>query len=432
MQAAGLGPLAVKAFESHYSQLTSGGETALSESLIQPVNDIPSLETLDATPPASLFSKTVLIKLNGGLGTGMGLERAKTLLEVKNGLTFLDLIAKQIIHLEESSDVGAPKVLLMNSFSTSEDTAEALAKYPALGDPSQLELLQNRVPKIDAKTFEPATSSASPDLEWCPPGHGDLYVAIAESGTLDRLLAEGVRYAFISNGDNLGATLDPRLLGYFAASGKPFLMEVTRRTASDRKGGHLCADAATGGLRLRESAQCPDADTDSFQDITRHQFFNTNNLWLDLQALRDALDVNGGILPLPLIKNTKTLDPRDKQSTEVFQLETAMGAAIGCFENAGAIEVPRSRFAPVKTTSDLLALRSDAYIINESYHVLLAPERKGTPPNISLSGDYKFVDALETLTANGVPGLLNCSTLTVTGPYTFPADTVLEGDVVIP
>ena len=312
MVAAGLGPLAIKAFESHYGQLSSGGETALSESAIQPVTDIPSLESLDSTPPASLFSKTVLIKLNGGLGTGMGLERAKTLLEVKNGLTFLDLIAKQIIHLEETSDTGAPKVLLMNSFSTSEDTSEALAKYPALGDPSQLELLQNRVPKIDAKTLEPATSSTNPDLEWCPPGHGDLYVAIAESGTLDRLLAEGVRYAFISNGDNLGATLDPRLLGYFAASGKPFLMEVTRRTASDRKGGHLCADATTGGLRLRESAQCPEADTESFQDITRHQFFNTNNLWLDLQALRDALDANGGILPLPLIKNTKTLDPRDK------------------------------------------------------------------------------------------------------------------------
>ncbi len=432
MAAAGLGPLAVKAFESHYSQLSSGGKTTLSESAIQPAQDIPSLESLETRAPASLFSKTVLIKLNGGLGTGMGLERAKTLLEVKDGLTFLDLIAKQILHLQDTSDAGAPRVLLMNSFSTSQDTAKALAKYPALGNPGQIELLQNRVPKIDAKTLQPAASSTNPDLEWCPPGHGDLYVAIAESGTLDRLLAEGIRYAFISNGDNLGATLDPRLLEYFATSGKPFLMEVTRRTPSDRKGGHLCADASTGALCLRESAQCPEADIESFQDITRHQYFNTNNLWLDLQALRDALDANGGILPLPLIKNTKTLDPRDKQSTPVFQLETAMGAAIGCFQGAGAIEVPRSRFAPVKTTSDLLALRSDAYTINESYHVLLAPERQGTPPTISLSSHYKFVDSLETLTANGIPSLLHCTSLTVTQPHTFPGDTTLKGHVIAP
>lgn len=60
---------------------------------------------------------------------------------------------------------------------------------------------------------------------------------------------------------------------------------------------------------------------------------------------------------------------------QVFQLETAMGAAIECFKGAGAVAVPRYRFAPVKKCNDLLLLRSDAYVVNEHYNIVLAPER---------------------------------------------------------
>ena len=217
-----------------------------------------------------------IIKLNGGLGTGMGLQKAKSLLEVRDGLNFLDLTAKQILTLRERS--GLPlRFLLMNSFSTSDDTLEHLAKYPELGETASLEFVQSMAPKLDTTSLEPVSWPQNPSMEWCPPGHGDL-PSILSSGQLDQLLESGVCYAFVSNSDNLGATLDLDLFNYFAETNTPFLMEVTRRTEADKKGGHLAQHAVTGQLLLRESAQCSEEDKDAFQDITRHLFFNTNNV----------------------------------------------------------------------------------------------------------------------------------------------------------
>ena len=247
-----------------------------------------------------------------------------------------------------------------------------------------------------------------------------------ESGWLDRLLAEGVKYAFVSNSDNLGAILDPVILRHFADSGAPFLMEVTRRTAADRKGGHLAVRKADGRLLLREVAQCPERDLEAFQDIGRHRYFNTNSLWMRLDLLKRQLEKDSGALPLPMIRNIKTVDPRDSDSTPVVQLETAMGAAIECFEGATAIEVPRSRFAPVKTTADLLALRSDAYEVLGDGQVRLAASRQGVPPVITLSEDYKLVDGIERL---GVPSLIGCGSLNVQGPIRFDPGVVINGDV---
>lgn len=432
MRAAGLSEAAVAAFGRSYALLSANESGLIDESAIKPATDVPlSTEVATGGADNTLLEQTVLLKLNGGLGTGMGLEKAKSLLPVRKGETFLDLIVRQVLAARKRT--GAPlRFLLMNSFSTSADTLAHLARYPELGDPRALELMQNKVPKIDAATLAPVVWPSDPDLEWCPPGHGDIYPAILGSGLLRRLLDEGVRYLFVSNSDNLGATLDPALLGWFAASGKPFVMEVTARTAADRKGGHLAVRAADGRLLLRESAQCPDADLDAFQDIERHRFFNTNNLWLRLDALEAELEKNGGLLPLPVIRNTKTVDPRDKKSPAVFQLETAMGAAIECFEGAGAVVVPRTRFAPVKTTADLLALRSDAYEITDDGRAELAPARQGIPPAITLDGDhFKLVDQLDAALADGVPSLLNCRSLTVHGPVKFSSADRFEGDVVL-
>src|SRR5690606_1675625 len=134
-----------------------------------------------------------------------GLEKAKSLLTVREGLSFLDLIAKQILHLRtEAGGSGVPAFLLMNSFSTSEDTRQALSVYPGLGAPEDLEFIQNRVPKINTVDLTPLSWPGNPELEWCPPGHGDLYASLAGSGWLDRLLEKGILYAFVSNSDNLG------------------------------------------------------------------------------------------------------------------------------------------------------------------------------------------------------------------------------------
>ena len=249
-------------------------------------------------------------------------------------------------------------------------------------------LLQNKVPKI---AVEHALSDRMAGL--IPTWNGarlDTAIFIRRFSDLECLSAFSGRalYLFVSNSDNLGATMDPSLLKWFADSDMPFLMEVTTRTGADRKGGHLAKRSSDGQLLLRESAQCSDEDMGAFQDIDRHRYFNTNNLWLRLDRLAEALERNGGLLPLPVIRNQKTVDPRDKKSPKVYQLETAMGAAIECFAGAGGIVVPRTRFAPVKTTSDLLALRSDAYIITDDGRAMLAPERKGIPPEIDLDSDH--------------------------------------------
>merc|ERR1712087_939805 len=105
---------------------------------------------------------------------------------------------------------------------------------------------QNKAPKVTKEDFTPASWPADASHEWCPPGHGDLYPAMLGSGTLDKLLAAGLQYAFVSNSDNLGATMDLKILTHFVSTGAPFMMEVAVRTDADKKGGHLGTLKETG------------------------------------------------------------------------------------------------------------------------------------------------------------------------------------------
>ncbi len=435
MQSEGLSEAAIRAFRGSYAALLAGETGMIPEDIIQPAQNLPKADVLtipEANRASDLLKRTVLIKLNGGLGTSMGLEKAKSLLPVRGEDTFLDLIARQILRLRAQTGGEVPVFMLMNSFSTSADTAAHLeARFPQLGGREVWELMQNKVPKVLASTLEPAHWPSNPEQEWCPPGHGDIYACLAGSGWLERLLASGVRYAFVSNSDNLGATLDPAILAWFADSGMPFAMEVTRRTESDKKGGHLAVRLRDGRFLLRESAQCPKDDEKHFQDIERHRYFNTNNLWIDLQALKAALAANDGLIPLPPIMNKKTVDPRDANSAAVIQLETAMGAAIECFAGAGAIEVSRARFAPVKTTSDLLAVRSDAYELTEDFCLRLHPSRHGQPPHLHLDQKLcKLVDGLEKNFPH-TPSLLHCHSLLIQGPVECGEGVIFQGDAVI-
>merc|ERR1711920_51452 len=312
------------------------------------------------------------------------------------------------------------------------DTITFLSKYPKLATSNlPLEFVQNKAPKVTASDFSPASWSSHPSHEWCPPGHGDLYPALRGSGSLQMLLDKGYKYMFVSNSDNLGATMDLKLLTWFAKSKAPFAMEVAARTDADKKGGHLAISKKTGSLLLREAAQCPDEDEKEFQNVDKYKFFNTNNLWIDLSALAAAFRQYGGTLPLPVISNSKTVDPRDKKSTKVLQLETAMGSAIECFSGAQAILIPRTRFAPVKTTNDMLALMSDAYEVTEDHRVVLKPQRSGVPPNVKLDGCYKFVDQLMRLVPEGPPSLIKCDKLTVEGKVQFEAGVTFVGTVKI-
>jgi UTP--glucose-1-phosphate uridylyltransferase len=429
MRSEGLPDIAIDTFARYEDRLRAGEQGLVPESDIEPLDDVPSLAELGEGDPSAI-ERVVVLKLNGGLGTSMGMTRAKSLLPVKDGHTFLDVIARQILQLREQRDARIP-LLLMNSFATREDTLAALERYPELRvDDLPLDFLQGRVPKLLADGGGPAEWPADPSLEWAPPGHGDVFASLAATGLLSDLLERGYEYVFLSNSDNLGATLEPRVLGWLAGEGLPFVSEVVDRTESDRKGGHLARRRDDGGMVLREVAQVPDEDQAAFEDIEIHSYFNANNIWVSLRAVDEALRAGGGVLELPMIVNRKTVDPKDSSSPEVVQLETAMGAAIGAFDGAGAVHVPRERFVPVKKTSDLLVVRSDAYRLGDDWSVRLAPERDGRPPYVELDDDYyKLVGDFEERFAAGPPSLAGCTRLEVEGDVTFGRDVVVRGSV---
>ena len=432
MRSDGVADVAVKTFAHYYERLRAGDSGVLAESEIEPVESVPDAEALpeDAEGARAALARTVVIKLNGGLGTSMGMTGPKSLLEVKDGLTFLDITVHQIRRLRADTGARLPLVL-MNSFATQRASLQALVPYddlPVDGVPA--DFLQSKVPKLAADDLSPARWPDDPSLEWAPPGHGDLYPSLLSSGMLDALLEGGYRYAFVANVDNLGAVMSPRILAWFAREQMPFLMEVADRTAADRKGGHL-ARRPDGGLVLREVAQTPEADVDTFQDIARHRFFNTNTLWIDLRALAGVLAARDGVLGLPMIVNRKTVDPADAGSTPVVQLETAMGAAIDVFDGARAVRVSRERFAPVKTTDDLLALRSDAYELTGDARIALAAGRD-TAPLVQLDPKhFKLVRDFEARLPAGPPSLVQAQRLTVRGDVAFGADVVVRGAVTI-
>ncbi|MEA2309372.1 MAG: UTP--glucose-phosphate uridylyltransferase [Thermoleophilaceae bacterium] len=355
----------------------------------------------------------------------------KSLVEVKARLTFLDIAARQVLALREETGARLPLVL-MNSFYTREQSLAALDHHEGIEADVPLDFVQGRFPKIRADDLRPVSWPANPELEWAPPGHGDLYTSLVTSGMLERLLERGYEFAFVSNIDNLGAVLDARILAWFAGERLPFLMEGARRSESDRKGGHVARRRDGGGLLLREIAQTPDEDLDAFQDIERHPFFNSNTLWLNLRTLHDELDRRDGVLGLPLIVNRKSVDPADPASPAVFQLETAMGAAIAVFDGTAVLGIPRRRFAPVKTTDQLLALRSDAYALTDGAHVELVPERGDRPPIVSLDpAVYRLLGDFEARFPAGAPSLVRCDRLEVRGDVLFGAGVEVHGSVTV-
>jgi UTP--glucose-1-phosphate uridylyltransferase len=423
MREAGVADEAIATFRHYYEQVEAGESGMLPDAELEPLEDLPDLEDLpEAEAP---LDQAVILKLNGGLGTSMGMTHAKSLVEVKDGLTFLDIIARQALELRRRGDARLP-LILMNSFSTRDDTLAKLEEYPDLEADVPLDFLQNKEPKLRADDLTPVEWPDDPDLEWCPPGHGDLFTALQTSGMLEKLLGAGYRYAFMSNSDNLGAVLEPRILGWMASEGHPWVSEVVDRTEADRKGGHIARRKEDGNLVLRETAQVPEDDQESFEDTDRWCYFNANNLWVDLARLQEVLTERDGVLGLPMIVNRKTVDPSDSSSPEVIQIETAMGAAIGVFEDARAVRVPRTRFAPVKTTNDLLVLRSDAYVLHDDYRVLPAD---GLPVVDLDSAHYKLLRDFDARFPAGPPSLAECRRLTVDGDVVFGRDVVVRGSV---
>ncbi|MGB8382832.1 MAG: UTP--glucose-1-phosphate uridylyltransferase [Dermatophilaceae bacterium] len=427
----GIDARSIGAFEHYYRQLEGGARGTIPESSIEPLADLPQLtgEGFTEQQRRDALARTVVIKLNGGLGTSMGLEGPKSALRVRGELTFLDVIARQLLALRSRYAVSLP-LLLMNSFRTREESLAILAAYPDLAvEGLPLDFLQGAEPKLTADGFEPVDWPADPELEWCPPGHGDVYLSLLSTGLLDALRERGIRYAFLSNSDNLGATCTADIAAWLVANEVPYLAEVCERTVNDRKGGHLARRRSDGRLVLRDIAMVEPGEEQLFGDIGRHTTFASNNIWVDLDVLARHLDERDGVLGLPIIVNRKTVDPSDKTSTKVIQIETAMGTAIETFEGSQAMLVPRSRFRPVKTTNELLLIRSDRYDLDAASQVVQttdAPE-----PFVDLDGHFTLVPDFEARFPAGVPSVRGCTSLRVRGEVTFGAHVVCVGDVLV-
>jgi UTP--glucose-1-phosphate uridylyltransferase len=427
-EAGGVRAAELAALRRRLSQLSEQRAGFLPGEVLEPLPDLPRLDELPEPPAGQardVLDQLAVVKLNGGLGTSMGLSGPKSLLAVKPGMRFLDVLATQVLALRERHGARLPLVL-MNSVITRDPSLNYLSRYDGLRVPGvPLDFLQGREPKIRAADLQPVQWPADPELEWCPPGHGDIYTALAASGTLAALLGAGLRYAFVSNSDNLGALADARFAAWLAAEQVPFALEAVHGTLADRKGGHLAR--YQGRVVLRETAQVPDGDT-SFADVERWRWYNTNNIWIDLRALKDLQAADPAAPALPLIVNRETVDPREPASIPVIQLEWAMGAAIGSIPGAGAVHVPRSRFVPVKTTDDLLVVRSDAYELTSDGQ--MRPNFDGPGPIVTLDKDfYKLLPDFEQRFPAWVPSLRRCRRFEVEGDVTFGAGVVVVGDV---
>lgn len=367
------------------------------------------------------LSKLAVLKLNGGLGTTMGCVGPKSAIEVREGMSFLDLTVRQIEYLNNANDVSVPLVL-MNSFNTDVETKKIIQKYA--GHKLQIFTFnQSRFPRIQKDSLTPLPSRFDDSNDsWYPPGHGDLFEALANSGTLDVLLNQGKEYLFVSNIDNLGATVDIDILSHMHNTKAEFIMEVTNKTKADIKGGTIID--YDGRVRLLEVAQVPPPCIDDFKSIRKFKIFNTNNLWVSLNAIRRVVDNNE--LSMEIIVNNKTLDNGEK----VIQLETAVGAAIKHFQGAHGINVPRSRFLPVKSTSDLFLITSDLYKL-EHGDLTVNPQRQFlTVPIVKLGSHFKkvqnFLNRFKT-----IPHILELDHLTVTGDVYFGSNVTLQGTVII-
>ncbi|MBI5016746.1 MAG: UTP--glucose-1-phosphate uridylyltransferase [Deltaproteobacteria bacterium] len=428
---AGVGRPAAQAFARMYRSYRSGttGRTPWDEVQAVGTADLQGLAQLEARGLDAVgrrhLCETAWIVLNGGLGTSMRMDRAKSLVTVKGGATFLDLLARHVLERRAAWGCDVP-VLFMDSFATHEDTLRALAPYPLAvpgrdGAPLPLDFVQHRFPRILERDGLPLGSAEGRE-DWAPPGHGDLYLSLRVSGLLEALLERGTRWAFLSNVDNLSASLDPAILGLLASERYEFLMEVTPKTSADRKGGTLVHRRRR--LDLLELAQVPEDHQEEFQDPERFPVFNTNNLWIDLRALEARSGGDG--LELPLIVNRKTV-----RSERVIQLETAMGAAIGTFERVAGVLVPRGRFAPVKTTDDLLVRRSDAYVPGDRAPLVPNPARDPSlgPPLVQL--DPTFFGSVPDLDLRipDPPSLVDATSLAVVGDVRFGRGVVVKGAV---
>ncbi|KAL1953933.1 hypothetical protein VTO42DRAFT_2011 [Malbranchea cinnamomea] len=382
--------------------------------------------SLEREASVDFLKKLAVLKLNGGLGTSMGCVGPKSVIEVREGMSFLDLSVRQIEYLNRTYDVNVPLVL-MNSFNTDDDTQSIIKKYEG----HNIDIItfnQSRYPRILRDSLLPAPKSYdSPISDWYPPGHGDVFESLYNSGTLDKLLERGVEIVFLSNADNLGAVVDLKILQHMVETNSEYVMELTDKTKADVKGGTIID--YDGNVRLLEIAQVPKEHVNEFKSIKKFKYFNTNNIWMNLRAIKRVVEEN--TLEMEIIPNLKSIpaDKKGEADISIIQLETAVGAAIRHFHNSHGVNVPRRRFLPVKTCSDLMLVKSDLYTLKHG-QLIMDPNRFGPAPLIKLGSDFKKVSDFQARIPS-IPRILELDHLTISGKVNLGRGVTLKGTVII-
>ena len=383
-------------------------------------------DELPKSEAVEFLGKLAVLKLNGGLGTSMGCVGPKSVIEVRDGMSFLDLSVRQIEYLNRTYNVNVPFVL-MNSFNTDHDTSNIIKKYEG----HNIDILtfnQSKFPRIVKDSLLPVPKSAdSPINDWYPPGHGDVFESLYNSGILERLLERGIEIVFLSNADNLGATVDLRILQHMIDSKAEYIMELTDKTKADVKGGTIID--YDGSVRLLEIAQVPKDHVNEFKSIKKFKYFNTNNIWMNLKAVKRVVENNE--LAMEIIPNAKSIsaDKKGESDISIIQLETAVGAAIRHFQNAQGVNVPRRRFLPVKTCSDLMLVKSDLFTLKHG-ELVIDPNRFGPAPLIKLGSDFKKVSSFQSRIPS-IPKIMELDHLTITGAVNLGRNVTLKGTVII-
>ena len=383
-------------------------------------SDLPNSDSV------AFLNKLAVVKLNGGLGTSMGCVGPKSVIEVRDGMSFLDLSVRQIEHLNRTYNVNVPFVL-MNSFNTDEDTGNIIKKYEG----HNIDILtfnQSRYPRVVKESLLPVPKSfQSQTSDWYPPGHGDVFESLYNSGILDKLIERGVEVIFLSNADNLGAVVDLRILQHMVESKAEYIMELTDKTKADVKGGTIID--YDNSVRLLEIAQVPSEHVNEFKSIKKFKYFNTNNIWMNLRAIKRVVENNE--LEMEIIPNSKSIpaDKKGESDISIIQLETAVGAAIRHFGNAHGVNVPRARFLPVKTCSDLMLVKSDLYTLQHG-QLVMDKSRYGGAPLIKLGTNFKKVSDFAKRIPS-IPKILELDHLTITGAVNLGRRVVLKGTVII-
>lgn len=366
-----------------------------------------------------LLSKVVVLKLNGGLGTSMGLKIPKSMLEVQQKMNFLEIIIQQLILLNKEYGVSIPLVL-MNSFNTDEMIKTYLKETEDKHKDIKIHCFNQKMnPKILESTLLPLASNYEDPTEFNPPGHGDIYDSFVKAGLHKKFLNDGKEYLFLSNVDNLGATIDFSILQYLLDNKKEFCLEVTKKTLNDVKGGTLI-ETEDGKVKLLELAQVPKENVAEFCSIDKFKVFNTNNMWINLNAISKRLEK---IKESEIIFNKKIC-----KGKKIIQLEQACGAAISSFENAMGLEVSRKRFLPVKKCCDLFLIQSELFTMKDDFSFVKMNEKP--LPRVIFNGD-EFNNVLEynRRFICGLPKIKNLKKLTLTGDIRFGKDIELNGEI---